>query len=147
MSGQLHATARLPPGMKAPLPINSRLGGSRSRTEYCEKNDISCSCRESKPGRPTCSPGIWTLRSGQRGKTRVIDLEAVKCGDLNWINLTLEGAVVTACEHCTEPSAFVRNGEIFLLIRRPLASPWSQKRSSDDCDYKCVGSVATASVV
>jgi hypothetical protein len=38
-----------------------------------KKNDTSCSCRESKPGRPTCSPGaIWTVGSGQCGKTRDI---------------------------------------------------------------------------
>jgi hypothetical protein len=52
VSGQLHALAALPPGIKR-SGIHCVRGwlGSRDSLDVVEKREISCPCRESKPGR------------------------------------------------------------------------------------------------
>jgi hypothetical protein len=40
VSGQLHASAALPPGKRTPVPLGRRLGGPQNRSEHCVKTQF-----------------------------------------------------------------------------------------------------------
>jgi hypothetical protein len=62
VSGQLHATAALPPEETAPGThwIGGCLG-PRAGPDAMVQRKISCPCRESNPGRPAHSPSLYRL--------------------------------------------------------------------------------------
>jgi len=69
VSGQIHASAALPPGNNSCHPLDRRFGGPQSRSGRDVEEKIPNPRQESKPGTPIFrSPALYRLSSHGSGK-------------------------------------------------------------------------------